>query len=149
MAMKKFSLIASFTVLSGCVAQIDNRGYELEGVDFTKVQPGVHTSEQVQQLLGTPSSTSAFRPETWYYISKVTSTKAFFTPQVLDEKIVAIKFNDAGIVETVTESKGEDRQEIKPVKRETKTAGHETGVLREIFSNFGKISAKKPKQPGQ
>lgn len=147
--MKKFYFIASFAILSGCVAQIDNRGYELEGVDFTKIQPGIHTSEQVQQLLGTPSSISAFHPVTWYYISKVTSTKAFFTPQVLEEKVIAIKFNDAGIVETITESKGEDRQEIKPVKRETKTAGHETGVLREIFSNFGKISAKKPTQPGQ
>ncbi len=144
MAMKKINLLLpSVIILSACTSQIDNRGYEHEGIDYSRIQPGVHTTEQVQELLGSPSSVSAFPPPTWYYVSKVTTTKAFFTPQVLEQRIVAIKFNQEGIVESVTETKGENAREIKPVGRETPTAGYETSALRDVFGNFGRLSSKK------
>jgi hypothetical protein len=41
------------------------------------------------------------------------------------------------------ERKGEHAREITPIKRETPSSGHQSGLLREVFSNFGKISTKE------
>jgi outer membrane protein assembly factor BamE (lipoprotein component of BamABCDE complex) len=147
MAMKKINtLLAILLLIPACTSRIDNRGYEHEGVDYSKIQIGVHTTDQVLEILGSPSSVSAFPPPTWYYISKVTSTRAFLTPQVLEQRAVAIKFNESGIVESITETHGEDVREIKPIKRETPASGYESNMLRDMFSNFGKLTTKKPQQ---
>lgn len=141
--MKSKIIVALFTAgLSGCAPTIDNRGYETENVDFSKIQVGVHTTDQVHALLGSPSTVSPFPPQTWYYISKVTSTTSFMKPVDLEQKTLAIIFDNNGIVKSIEASDGENIRKITPVKRETQTAGYQTGVLREIFSNFGRISAK-------
>lgn len=141
---KSIYLLASLTMLSACTFQIDNRGYEHEGMDYSKIQVGVHTTEQVQELLGSPSSVSAFPPPTWYYVSKTTATKAFLAPNILEQRVVTIRFNQDGVVESVSESQGENAREVKPVGRETPTSGYETSALRDVFGNFGKLSTKKP-----
>lgn len=136
------------TFVTGCSPTVDNRGYENDNRDFTKIIPGQTTRDFVEENYGSPSTISAFKPETWYYISKQTETKAFFTPVTTDLISYEIIFTDSGIVSKVMERKGEHVREITPVKRETPSAGHQSGLLREVFSNFGKISAKSTSRTG-
>lgn len=134
--------LASFGV--GCSPMIENRGYNPENVQFDQVRVGSHSKQQVQELLGSPSTIPTFEPNTWYYVSKTTSARSFFTPTVLDQQVTVITFNNAGTVCTLKTYKGEEARNIKPIERKTETAGQDTGVLREVFSNFGRISNKKP-----
>ena len=53
-------------------------------------------------------------------------------------------FNNSNIVSDIKTYKGEEAKNIKPVERKTETTGYETGVFREVFSNFGRMSSKKP-----
>jgi len=145
------TLIPTFflsSILISCSPIVDNRGYEIDNRDFTKIMTGQSTRQFVEENYGSPSTISAFKPETWYYISKQTETKAFFTPVTTELVSYEISFNDAGIVSKVLERKGEQAREINPVKRETPSAGHQSGLLREVFSNFGKISAKGGSRTG-
>jgi outer membrane protein assembly factor BamE (lipoprotein component of BamABCDE complex) len=141
------SLLTLLTLASfgaGCSPTIENRGYNPENVQFDQVRPGVHSKLQVQEILGSPSTIPTFEPNTWYYVAKTTAARSFFTPTVLDQQVTVITFNNAGIVCSLKTYKGEEAKNIKPVERKTETAGQDTGVLREVFSNFGRISSKKP-----
>ncbi len=139
-----FALLAVLSLGTGCSPTIETRGFNAENVQFSQITPGVHSKQQVQSLLGSPSTIPSFDQNTWYYVSKKTSTTSFFTPTVLDQQVTVITFNGAGIVTDIKTYKGEEAKNIKPVDRQTETTGYESGVLREVFSNFGRISSKKP-----
>src|SRR5215468_3454268 len=104
-------------VLSACSAQIDQRGNLPDADAVLSIEPGVQTKDQVSQLLGTPSSVGTFDDKTWYYISKRTRTVAFFDPEVVDQQVLRIKFDDAGIVKNVDYFGLNDALAIDPVAR--------------------------------
>lgn len=143
-----FSLLACASLSAGCSPTVDLRGFNAENVQINQIKPGMQTKQQVQELLGSPSTIPSFDPNTWYYISKKTSTTSFFTPTTLEQQVTIINFDGRGIVSDIKTYKGEEAKTIQPVVRKTGTTGYETGVLREVFSNFGRISSKKPTKAG-
>ena len=46
------------------------------------VKVGEDTKSTVSAKLGTPSATSTFDPNTWFYISQLTDRVAFYKPRV-------------------------------------------------------------------
>lgn len=145
------SLITLFIFVSlavGCSPTIDTRGFNAENVEFSQIKPGIHSKQQVRDLLGSPSTIPSFDQNSWYYVSKKTATTSFFTPEVLDQQVTVITFNKSNIVSDIKTYKGDEAKCIKPVERKTETTGYETGVLREVFSNFGRMSTKKPTKAG-
>ena len=63
-----------------------------------QINPGVDDKNRVAELIGTPSTISTFDDRTWYYICKRTETTAFFDPDVIDQEILVVKFDDSGVV---------------------------------------------------
>ncbi|MBX9806148.1 MAG: outer membrane protein assembly factor BamE [Alphaproteobacteria bacterium] len=143
-----FALLVFVSLGAGCTPTIETRGFNAENVQFSQIKPGIHSKQQVQEILGSPSTIPSFDTNVWYYVSKKTSTTSFFEPTVLDQQVTVITFTTGGIVSDVKTYKGEEAKNIKPVERKTETTGYETGVLREVFSNFGRMSSKKPTKPG-
>ena len=139
-----YAVLALTVLNAGCSPTIDSRGFNAENVQFSQINPGVQNKQQVQEILGSPSTVSSFDANVWYYVSKKTATTSFFTPEVLDQQVTVIEFDSTGIVRTIKTYKGEEAKHIRPIDRKTETAGYQTGVLREVFSNFGRISSKKP-----
>jgi outer membrane protein assembly factor BamE (lipoprotein component of BamABCDE complex) len=146
--MKRISSLPTLLMLAtfytGCSSVIENRGYNPENVQLDQIRPGVHSKYQVQEILGSPSTIPTFDPNVWYYVSKTTAARSFFTPTVLNQQVTVVTFNNAGIVSAIKTYKGEEAKNIKPIDRKTETVGQDTGILREVFSNFGRISSKKP-----
>ncbi len=140
--LKIFVIASVTTSILGCSPTINNHGFDKEDIDFSKLTPGVSTRDDVHNFLGNPTSMSNFHPETWYYISTKTSTTAFLPVKTLDQSVMEITFNPSGIVTNIKAISGEEAREIKPVNRKTPTAGHDTNVLREVFSNFGRMAPK-------
>ena len=140
--------IAITILVSGCVARIDQRGNLPDADAVLSIQPGVQTKDQVSQLLGTPSSVGTFDDKTWYYISKRTKTTAFFDPDVIDQQVLCIKFDDAGVVKKVDLYGMNEALAIEPVSRTTPTYGQKLTLLQQLFGNIGRFNtgpgAKKP-----
>lgn len=136
-------VIAMAESMTACSPTINNHGFDREDIDFSKITPGVSTRENVQHLLGSPTSSSNFAPETWYYVSKKTSATAFFPADTLDQFVLEITFSPSGVVSNVRAIEHGEALAIRPVERQTPTAGHESSVLREVFSNFGRIAPKR------
>lgn len=127
--------------LAGCQPTIDTRGYVPDEEAIGKVKPGELTRNDVQELLGTPSSVPPFADNTWLYIERKTSTVAFFTPKVLEQKVVVVEFNEAGIVNEVRRYTLEDGKVLDPVSRTTPSPGKELTFLEQLVGNVGKFNA--------
>lgn len=135
--------LAAF-LLTGCAPIVDTRGNLPTQDRLSAVKPGRSTREDVSSVLGTPSSTSVFGDETWFYISSKTETFAFFEPTVLERKVVAVDFDPKGTVKGVRMLDEKDAREIQMVTRETPSAGKELGLLEQLIGNIGRFSDDAP-----
>jgi outer membrane protein assembly factor BamE (lipoprotein component of BamABCDE complex) len=133
---------AAALVLTGCSTFIDQRGNLPEEDRLAQIQPGVSTREQVQQILGTPSSTSTFDDTTWYYISKKTEQWAFLAPDTIDQKVIAIDFDSSNVVRDIRRRGLDDAKEVAMVDRETPTPGKTLGFFEQLFGNLGKFNSQ-------
>ena len=52
------------------------------------------TRQEVEKVLGSPSSISSFDGNTWIYMSSTFRKVAFFEPKELDRKILSISFDE-------------------------------------------------------
>lgn len=135
--------LAFGVVLGGCQATIDTRGYVPDEEAIGRIKPGELTRNDVQEILGTPSTVTPFSENTWLYIERKTSTIAFFEPKVLEQKVVVVEFNEAGTVTDVRRFTLEDGKAIDPVSRTTPAPGKELTFLEQLVGNVGKFNTEK------
>ncbi len=133
-------LFAAAASLGACSPRIDQRGNLLDPDAVLAVQPGVQTKDQVAQLLGTPSTIATFDDKTWYYVSKRTETTAFFPPDITDQQVLVVKFDDIDTVEKIQILGMNDAYEIEPVGRITPTYGQRLTILQQLFGNIGRFT---------
>lgn len=139
-----FGLVAAaLLVLGGCGARIDNRGYVPDPDDLARIKAGVQGRDEVREILGSPSSVSAFSDEHWYYISKKTRTWGFLEPTVLEQKVTVVDFDSGGLVKDVRNYALEDGVLIDPVTRKTPAPGRELTFMEQLIGNLGRFN------PGQ
>ncbi|HUC12041.1 MAG TPA: outer membrane protein assembly factor BamE [Stellaceae bacterium] len=108
--------------------------------EIAQIHPGKTTKDQVVKILGSPSSVSVFSDNDWYYISARTKQYAFLDPQVLDQEVYVVDFNNDGVVRAVEHKTLRDGREIEPVARATPAPGRELSFLEQIIGNLGKFN---------
>ena len=135
--------VAAAALATSCSPITDTRGnIPLEEVVET-IERGKQNQDQIVSLLGSPSTKATFgNQETWYYIGERTQTVAFFEPKLLERKILVIKFDDGGLVETVASYDASAGKQVKLVDRVTPTKGRELGVIEQIMGNVGRFATK-------
>ena len=132
--------------VGACTPRVHNQGHEVDPERLLQVEAGKTNRDQVLEILGSPSNNSAFGPEVWYYVSQRVHATLFFRPEVNDRKVVAIEFDEAGVVSAVNTIGLADGRSVQPVDRATPTAGHEMTVLEQVLGNFGRFN-RKPDKP--
>lgn len=133
---------------AGCTSTIDTRGNMVDPDILAQIKPGQSSRAEVQQALGSPSATSTFDRESWYYIGKRTETVAFFDPEILEQRIVVVHFDPNGTVDEVKKLTEDDAQKIQVVDRETPTAGRKLGLLQQLFGNLGRFNTAPTRNQG-
>ena len=125
---------------AACSPIVHTRGHMVDPERLAQVQAGKSTADDVLQILGTPTSVGTFDTRSWYYIGQVTERTAFFEPEVVDRRVVAIRFAPNGVVKEVRDIDKSQGQELEVVDRATPTAGHEMGFLDQLLGNVGKFN---------
>ena len=133
---------------AGCAPRIDQRGNKPDEDQVVQINPGVDDKNRVAELIGTPSTISAFDDRTWYYISKRTETTAFFDPETTDQEILAINFDEGGIVESMKVYGQEDGRTIAYVDRTTPTEGNELTIMQQLLGNLGRFNPSGDSRQG-
>ena len=126
--------------LTGCAATVDKRGNLPEPERLAQIHPGTTTREQVVKILGTPSSTGVFDDKNWYYISRRIKQVSFFDPDVLDQQVYIVNFDDAGVVRGVDHKDLKDGRDIEPAPGATPAPGRELTFLEQVLGNVGRFT---------
>lgn len=125
---------------AACSPIVHTRGHMVDPERLAQVQAGKSTADDVLQILGTPTSVGTFDTRSWYYIGQVTERTAFFEPEVVERRVVAIRFAPNGVVKDIRDIDKSQGQELEVVDRATPTAGHEMGFLEQLLGNVGKFN---------
>ena len=133
--------VSGAAALVSCAPAVDQRGNLPNADKLAEIHAGSTTKDEVAKILGTPSSVSVFNNDkSWYYISRRTSQTAFFDPDVLDQQVYIVNFDDQGVVKAVDHKALEDGKEITPVARATPAPGRELSFLEQLIGNLGKFN---------
>jgi outer membrane protein assembly factor BamE (lipoprotein component of BamABCDE complex) len=140
------SFVVPFTAfgaaaLVSCAPAVDQRGNLPNPDKLAEIHAGSTTKDEVAKILGTPSSVSVFNNDkSWYYISRRTSQTAFLDPDVLDQQVYIVNFDDQGVVKAVDHKVLADGKEVTPVARATPAPGRELSFLEQLIGNLGKFN---------
>ena len=132
--------ILAGALAAGCAKSVEQRGNLPEQDRIAEIHPGSTTKDEVIKILGSPSSVSIFNEKSWYYISRRTGQIAFLDPNVIDQQVYIVNFDDQGVVKTVDHKGLEDGKEITPVARATPAPGRELSFIEQLVGNLGKFN---------
>src|SRR4029077_4785268 len=132
--------ILATALAAGCAKSVEQRGNLPEQDKIAEIHPGSATKDEVIKILGSPSSVGIFNEKSWYYISRRTGQIAFFDPNVIDQQVYIVNFDDQGVVKAVDHKVLEDGKEITPVARATPAPGRELSFLEQLIGNLGKFN---------
>lgn len=122
--------------LAACnTSEVLNQGYVVDEKALELVPAG-SSREQVLLALGSPSTTATFDNEVFYYISqKRVRPVAFMQPRLVDQRVLAVYFNDEGRVERIANYGLQDGRLFDFISRTTPTGGRDASFLGQILSD--------------
>jgi outer membrane protein assembly factor BamE (lipoprotein component of BamABCDE complex) len=141
------TLLLAGSLLAGCGivdATKETRGYRVDRELLAELVPGVQTRADVAALLGSPSTTSTFTDDTWFYIGGVTQNRIGRTDGLIEQEVVAVYFDRLGVLQRVEVIEKADARPIEPVARITPTPGNDVSFLGMLLGNIGRFGGATP-----
>lgn len=135
-------VLALLLVGQGCSifrSPVIARGNRPSEEQIKEISVGVHTRADVQALLGSPTSSSAFGDQSWYYISAQTRVRPMAHIGISDPETVAVDFNERGVVTAVRVLREAEMVPVRMVSRETPSPGNERTLMQALFGNVGRV----------
>ena len=126
--------------VSACSPQYANHGYIPSDEELEQVAVGVDTRASVEEAIGTPSTAGVVTNSGFYYVRSQRRTIGALAPKVIERQVLAISFDDAGVVTNI-ERFGLERGQVVPLTRRVTTPGvRDSGFLRQLLGNIGRFN---------
>jgi outer membrane protein assembly factor BamE (lipoprotein component of BamABCDE complex) len=142
-AMKKYTLFsyatAALLTVCACTPTINVRGNLLKDYQLAEVVPGVDTQSDILRKLGSPTTKAPFDDNVWYYIGQETEKRGILDPEVKEEKIIVVFFDETGVVKNM-ETVDNQRVDLPYVREKTQTSGTEMNAMQQLLGNVGKFN---------
>lgn len=138
-----FGLLAAGVFAAGCVPTVRVHGYVPSAADISQVRLGVDNYDSVEKALGQPSSSGLLQDRSWYYVQSVVENYTYHAPKVIDRTVLAVNFNDSGVVTDLVEYGLEDGRIVNLTARTTGSGGQSLGVLEQLFGNLLNLDAEQ------
>ncbi len=133
-----YFIISALLILSGCQT-LDIRGQYIEDATLKQVKNKKLSKFEVENSLGTPTIIPNYSPDTWYYIQRILSRRAWFDPKVVEQRIVKVKFDKHGFLEEVTLIE-DSQKELNIISEYTKAHGTELNPVQKFVKNMGRFN---------
>ena len=127
--------------LAACTPVIRNHGYVPAEDELALVEVGIDTRETVGQKIGRPSTSGLLNDDGWFYVQSRYKLVGPREPKEIDRKVLAVTFNEAGVVENVALFGLEDGQVVEISRRVTETNIKGVSVITQLLGSFGRITA--------
>lgn len=128
-----------FFGLASCGAIYSNHGYFPPAEDLEQIVVGIDTRASVEETLGAAASGSVVNDDAMYFVRSRVRTFGFLEPDVVERQVLAISFDDAGVVSNL-ETFGLERGQVVPLTRRVTNSGvDDRSFLRQLLGNIGRI----------
>lgn len=138
-----FKLCAVFLLVSACSATYQNHGYVPSDSELQAITVGVDNRDTVAEAIGRPTSTGVLKDSGYYYVRSRFRSFAYRKPQEIDRQVVAISFDQAGVVENIERFTLEDGKVVALSRRVTDSNIKGISFLRQLLGNLGNINASE------
>lgn len=101
---------------------------------------GQSTADDVTALLGSPTTTSNFGDEVWYYITQKQERVGVFAPEVTEQHVTALTFDKDRHVISIEEYTKEQGKSVQIVGKTTPTEGHNLTFMEQMLGNLGRFN---------
>lgn len=127
--------------LAACSSIYRNHGFVPPEEELATLEVGKDTRETTGPKVGRPSASGLLNDTGWFYVQSRWEYRGALPPKEIDRQVVALTFTEAGTLVNV-ERFGLERGQIVPLSRRvTETNVKGMGILRQLFSNFGRLNA--------
>ena len=140
------------TSAAACAPITTYSGFQAIEANPKDVKVGTDTKSTVRASLGSPSATSTFDPNVWFYIDQIKERVAFRRPVITSRNVVAVTFDkETEVVKSVDTMSLKDGKVIAFNGRETPTRGRALTVLEQLLGNVGRGQLPRTDEdaPGQ
>jgi outer membrane protein assembly factor BamE (lipoprotein component of BamABCDE complex) len=140
-------LAASLAATAACSPITSHQGFQTVDVRPADVKVGQDTRSSVLTKLGSPTATSTFDKNVWFYMSQFRTQTSFYNPKTIQRDVTAISFDaDTLQVKSVDSFTLQDGRVIAFNTHETPTRGREMTVLEQLIGSIGAGSVLPPDQ---
>ncbi len=140
---KVIFLFSLLLVCSSCIKTIHTSGHLFEEKEIAALKK-IQNKEELENLLGSPTTVSEFGQETWYYITSKKESIAFLKENLIEQNIIAVAFKKNGIVDNIiyySEKDAKHNHEI--VSEVTIVKGNDSTTTQQFFGNIGRFNKSK------
>lgn len=139
--VRKIAAILCVLVVAGCSSVYRNHGYVPKDEELSEIVVGVDTRDSVAEAVGTPASSGVLDSSGYYYVQSRVRHFAYRRPEVVSREVLAISFDNGGVVRNIERFGLEDGQVVPIARRVTETTSSDNGFLRQLLRNLGNFSA--------
>ncbi len=132
--------IAALLAAAACTPVYKNHGYIPPAEDLAQIKVGVDTRDTVTETIGAPSLSGVVRDSGYYYVSSRVRHYGPKKPEVVERELVAISFDQRGVVSNIERFGLEDGLVIPLERRVTDSGVQDKGFLRQLLGNIGNFN---------
>lgn len=124
-----------------CTPIVRNHGYIPLQEDLALIQVGVDTRESIVASVGPPTAGGVLNGSGFYYVSSKFRHFGAFEPEEIDRQVLAISFNDAGVVTNIERFGLEDGRVVVLSRRVTDNGVRDSTFIRQLLGSIGRFNA--------
>ena len=135
--------LAACVMLAGCgwlAPPPVVRGIHVDADALKELVPGTSTRADVTALIGSPTTHATFDDNTWLYIGERTQIRIGQAPAVLTQQVVALTFNDQGVLQHIETRDKADAMPVSVIARTTPSPGTEANFFQQLLGNIGRFT---------
>ena len=141
------AVLAVGLALSACTPTYRNYGYVPSQEDLDQIAVGVDTRASVEETLGAGGAASVLEDDALYFVRSRVRSFAMFEPEVVERDVVAVSFDQSGVVQNVETFGLERGQVVRFSRRVTDSSVAGKSFFEQLFGNVGGFSPFGSAQP--
>jgi len=135
-------VLGAMVVLTTACARLENgHGYVPEPSSLQSIVVGRDTKTIVNLTIGQPGTRGIVDDLGWYYVRSDYERFLWRAPVEVDRQVVAITFDETGVVRNVERFGLEEGQVVVLSRRVTDSNTQGIGLLTQVFGNIGQLDA--------
>ncbi len=148
-SLRALGVLGLLAGLGACSPTYQNHGYIPPEEELDQIVVGIDTRATVEETVGSPSSAGVLRESGYFYVRSRMRTVGFLEPQEVERQVLAISFDEAGVVTNIERFGLEDGLVVPIARRTTDTGVRDTTFVQQLLRNIGRFDPAQALQPNR